>query len=83
LRAADPSPAESAEASAERALLHRALGNLGGKCTEIIRLHYFEGWPYARIADREGRSEATMRGRMFECMRALRALMRRSEAGVP
>jgi RNA polymerase sigma-70 factor (ECF subfamily) len=82
LRASGPGPAETAETNAERAMLHRALQELDGKCHEIIRLHYFEGWPYARIADRERRSEATMRGRMFECIRTLRARMRRrGEAG--
>jgi RNA polymerase sigma-70 factor (ECF subfamily) len=70
-----PGPGDAAEDAEERARLHRALDALGEKCREIIRLHYFEGWPYARIAAREKRSEGTMRARMFECIRTLRRRM--------
>jgi RNA polymerase sigma-70 factor (ECF subfamily) len=77
-----PNPAELAESRSETALLHRALEELDAKCREVIRLHYFEGWPYARIAARERRNEGTMRVRMFACIRTLRERMRRrSEAG--
>lgn len=72
---AGPGPAEAVETEGERARLHRALEALDQKCREVIRLHYFEGWPYARIAVREQRSEGTMRARMFECIRKLRQRM--------
>ncbi|MGQ0722787.1 MAG: RNA polymerase sigma factor [Candidatus Eiseniibacteriota bacterium] len=71
-----PGPADAVEAEGERARLHRALDALDERCREVIRLHYFEGWPYARIAVREQRSEGTMRARMFECIRRLRERMR-------
>lgn len=81
LRDPQPGPTEIAEARSERALLFRALEGLDAKCREVIRLHYFEGWPYAQIAAREQRKESAMRVRMFGCIRALRERMRRSEAG--
>jgi RNA polymerase sigma-70 factor (ECF subfamily) len=70
-----PGPADAVEAEGERARLHRALDALDEKCREVIRLHYFEGWPYARIAVREQRSEGTLRARMFDCIRRLRERM--------
>lgn len=74
-----PDPREGPEAGAERAAesaqLHAALAGLDARCRSIIRLHYFEDWPYARIAARENRSEATMRVRMFNCLRVLRERM--------
>jgi RNA polymerase sigma-70 factor (ECF subfamily) len=69
-------PESEAEVSDESARLHAALEALDPSCREIIRLHYFEGWPYARIAQREGRREATMRVRMFNCLRALRGQLK-------
>ena len=74
---ADPSPGPEALADRDRdrADLHAALETLDAPCREIIRLHFFESWPYARIAARTGRAEATMRVRMFHCLRALRAFV--------
>lgn len=73
----DPSetPEEHLDTQDEMRRLHAALATLDEPCRDIIRLHYFEDWPYARIAKREGRREATMRVRMFNCMRALRELL--------
>lgn len=71
-----PGPAPLAEAGEDRERLHAALQDLDARCREIIRLHYFEDWPYARIAARERRSEATLRVRMFHCIRALRVRLR-------
>lgn len=68
-----PGPAESAESTEASTQLYGALEALDPRCREIIRLHYFEDWPYARIAAQEGRSEATMRVRMFNCIRTLRS----------
>lgn len=67
-----PGPAEAAESSEASSRLYSALEGLDSRCREIIRLHYFEDWPYARIAAQECRSEATMRVRMFNCIRTLR-----------
>lgn len=68
-----PGPAEGAERMEDSSRLYGALDTLDPRCREIIRLHYFEEWPYSRIAAQEGRSEATMRVRMFHCIRTLRA----------
>ena len=68
-----PGPAEDAEASESSSRLYVALEALDPPCREVIRLHYFEDWPYARIAAQEGRSEATMRVRVFNCIRTLRS----------
>jgi RNA polymerase sigma factor (sigma-70 family) len=71
-----PGPVPLAEAVEDSARLHAALHALDAKCRDIIRLHYFEDWPYARIAARERRSEATLRVRMFHCIRSLRERLR-------
>ena len=68
-----PGPERDAESGNEAARLYGALEALEPRCRDIIRLHYFEDWPYARIARQERRSEATMRVRMFHCIRLLRA----------
>ena len=75
IRDPSPGPAALAEASAESDQVHRALDDLDEKCRDVIRLHYFEGWPYARIAASIGRSESTVRVRMFHCIRSLRERM--------
>lgn len=67
-----PGPARDSERGDEAARLYGALEALEPRCRDIIRLHYFEDWPYARIARQERRSEATMRVRMFNCLRSLR-----------
>lgn len=68
-------PEADAEASAQSEQLHAAMAGLDERCRAIIRLHYFEDWTYARIAAHEHRGEATMRVRMFNCLRALRERM--------
>jgi len=72
-----PGPSEGAESREASSRLYGALDALDPRCREIIRLHYFEDWPYARIAAQERRSEATMRVRMFNCIRTLRARIAR------
>jgi RNA polymerase sigma-70 factor (ECF subfamily) len=72
LPARGPGPETDAEIANESERLHAALTALDARCRDIIRLHYFEDWTYARIAERERRREATMRVRMFNCLRALR-----------
>lgn len=65
-------PERLAESGDERARLYLALESLGERCRDLVRLHYFEDWPYARIAALERRNEATLRVRMFHCIRQLR-----------
>jgi RNA polymerase sigma-70 factor (ECF subfamily) len=70
-----PSVGARLEFDAESSALFAALARLEERCREVIRLHYFEDWPYARIAALEGRSESTLRVRMFHCLRALRGML--------
>lgn len=73
-----PGPARDSESAAEAVRLYGALESLEPRCRDIIRLHYFEDWSYARIAEQEQRSEATMRVRMFNCIRSLRSRLAES-----
>jgi RNA polymerase sigma factor (sigma-70 family) len=70
-----PGISDELERDEESRALFAALDRIENKCREVIRLHYFEDWPYARIAALEGRSESTLRVRMFNCLRALRRLL--------
>jgi RNA polymerase sigma factor (sigma-70 family) len=63
--------------------LFAALERMEVRCRELIHLHYFEDWPYARIAALEGRSESTLRVRMFHCLRGLRGHLRDAGIGEP
>ncbi|NOT34335.1 MAG: sigma-70 family RNA polymerase sigma factor [Candidatus Eisenbacteria bacterium] len=76
-----PEPSRLAEVNDEHARLATGLRALDHRCREIIQLHYFEGWPYARIAARAQRRESTLRVRMFNCLRVLREHM--GELGMP
>lgn len=71
----DAGPDARAESADDAARLHAALERLDPRCRSIIGLHYFEDWTYARIATLERRREATMRVRMFNCLRALRGFL--------
>ena len=75
-----PGPHERVMEMDESARLRLALLELDGPCREIIRLRYFEGLDYAAIADREQRAPATLRVRLFNCIRALRRRMARPPA---
>ena len=72
LRDPTSGPEARAELREDFERLCAALAVLDARCRDIIHLHYFEDWSYARIAGRAGRAEATMRVRMFNCLRALR-----------
>lgn len=72
LRDPAASPESHVELREDFERLCAALAALDARCRDIIHLHYFEDWSYARIAGRAGRAEATMRVRMFNCLRALR-----------
>jgi RNA polymerase sigma factor (sigma-70 family) len=63
----------------ERARLHWSVQQLDPKCRDLIKLHLEEDRPYAEIAAAEGRSESTLRVRMFNCLRTLRRLVARFE----
>lgn len=80
---ADPRPAPdevlAQQQQAER--VEQALRRLDPTCQEIIHLHFFEGLPYLQIAARLGRAEATMRVRMFHCMKELRRLLASGAGG--
>jgi RNA polymerase sigma factor (sigma-70 family) len=68
-------PLEELLATDASARVRAAILALDEPCREIIRMHYFEELAYAEIAVREGRSESTMRVRMFNCMKAIRKLV--------
>lgn len=72
-----PGPYDELLRRDQRARLRWALQALDPRCREIIRLHLEEDLPYAEIAAREGRSESTMRVRMFNCLKSLRTLFGR------
>lgn len=72
-----PGPYDDMLRRDKRARLRWALQSLDPRCREIIRLHLEDDLPYAQIAAREGRSESTMRVRMFNCLKALRNLFER------
>ena len=72
-----PNPYEGTLRRDEAARLRWALQNLEPACREIIRLHVEQDLPYAEIAARQQRSEATMRVRMFNCLKTLRQIMAR------
>jgi RNA polymerase sigma factor (sigma-70 family) len=73
LPAPGPRADEAAIALERRARAHTALRALGRSCKEIVLLYYFEKLNYAAIAQRLGRSEATMRVRMRNCLQQVRA----------
>ena len=62
-------------ASDEGARLRYVLRQLGAACQEVIRLHFYDEMPYAAIAETLGRAEATMRVRMFNCIKEIRKLL--------
>jgi RNA polymerase sigma-70 factor (ECF subfamily) len=70
-----PAPDETLAQEREAERVVQALRRLDPSCQEIIRLHFFEELPYVQIAARMGRAEATMRVRMFHCMKELRRLL--------
>ena len=79
LRDPGVNPHERVERRNERLLLRWVLRTLGPTCREIISLHFFEGLTYAAIGERLGRAEATMRVRMFNCMKEIRELLARCQ----
>jgi RNA polymerase sigma-70 factor (ECF subfamily) len=80
LEDSSPTPDERLAAGDESARLRLALIELDEPCREIIRMRFFEGLDYATIAERERRSESTLRVRLFGCIRAIRRRMLRARA---
>lgn len=74
-----PSPYDVLIADDAGAQVRWALQNVSPPCREVIRLHFFDGLAYAEIAARLGRAEATLRVRVFHCMKAVRRLIARWE----
>jgi RNA polymerase sigma-70 factor (ECF subfamily) len=77
----DPGPAELAAHADQWAQVKAALARLGDSCQELVRLHFLEELSYAEIARRSGGVEATLRFRMFQCMKRLRSML--AGAGAP
>ena len=73
LEAPGREPAEAMLRADELERVRLALTHLGSGCQEIIRLHFLEELSYAEIAARLDRAEATLRVRVFNCMKELRA----------
>ena len=72
-----PGPLDKLMQHERRALAREALSRLKESCRELIRLHVGEKLPYARIAERTGRSEGALRFQMYECIRQARQILDR------
>ncbi len=69
-----PGPYDLALARNESAQVRWALQHVAQGCRDLIRMHYGEGLGYGEIARELGRAEATLRVRMFHCIRAMRKM---------
>lgn len=70
-----PGPEEAAVASDRWTRVQRAIGQVDARCRDIIRLHFLDGLAYAELAGRMGLAPATVRVRMFHCMKEIRRLL--------
>jgi RNA polymerase sigma-70 factor, ECF subfamily len=76
----DALDAETVALREERlARVARAIQQLDESSRELIRLHFILEIPYAELARRMGLAQPSVRGRMFQCMKDLRALLARDE----
>jgi RNA polymerase sigma factor (sigma-70 family) len=57
------------------ARVSHAIRQLDEGCRELIRQHFIDEVSYAELARRMGVAQPTVRGRMFQCMKELRALL--------
>ena len=71
-RVAAPDVAARLLRDARRRIFRRALLSLRGDDLELLRLRYVVGLGYAEISARLGRTQATLRGRMCDCLALLR-----------
>jgi len=73
----DPAPLpEQAMLESDRwTSVQRAIQKVDHRCQEIIQLHFLDGLAYAELASRMGLAPATVRVRMFHCMKEIRRLL--------
>ncbi|HEY8885567.1 MAG TPA: RNA polymerase sigma factor [Chloroflexota bacterium] len=79
LPAADPDPADAALAQADREELSRAMQQLVSAHREVLTLTFVQGFSYREIAHIVGVPEGTVKSRLSNAKRALRALLRPRE----
>lgn len=72
-----PGPYERLLDADEAARVRWAIQAVGEACRELIRRHFLDSEPYAAIAATENRAESSIRVRMFECMKRIRAVLAR------
>jgi RNA polymerase sigma-70 factor (ECF subfamily) len=75
LPASDPEPEDAALASAEQEELARAIAQLAPVHREVLTLTFTNGFSYAEIARIVGVPEGTVKSRLSNAKRALRALL--------
>ena len=64
----------------ERAVsVQRALQQLDDRCRDVIRLHFIDGMEYGQLAERFGLAPATVRVRVFHCLKEVRRLITAAE----
>jgi RNA polymerase sigma-70 factor (ECF subfamily) len=73
-----PGPDESLAEQSRWTEVAWALRGLNPRCRDIIRMHYLEELPYAKVAQKMGIAAATVRVHMFNCLKEVR---RRIDAG--
>ena len=69
------SPDRRRKSGCDNADLWEAIGVLPEKFREPVILHYFQHWPYRRIADFMGLPEATVKGRLQQARQRLRTFL--------
>lgn len=67
-----PEPTQQLADSDQWNQVQGALARLGKGCREIVQLRFFHELPYAEMAKLTGRNEATLRVRLFQCMKEVR-----------
>jgi len=58
-----------------RAQLRLAIGKMNPECQTLIEERFFEGLSFAEMAKRHGKAEATMRVKVFHCLRKIRSIL--------
>ena len=71
-----PGPDTALLKSEQAALLHRALGELGEPCSELVELRYFADLSYDEIAGALGLNVKTVSSRLSRCLDRLEELAR-------
>ena len=73
-------PGKALEDDQRRQLLEAALTRLKSDVREVIVLRFYEGLPYAEIAEVLSIAESAARGKAFRALRELRGILTRMEA---